>query len=72
MSTYWPLYRSASNVIDENNKKFLKRNREEEEEEKKKNTVLVSIHKIIYIRSNGHIHTYIYIYSTHKIENEDT
>ncbi len=28
MSTYWPLYISASNVIDENNDKFLKRNRE--------------------------------------------
>jgi hypothetical protein len=36
MSTYWPLYRSASNVIDENNKKFLKRNREEEEGKKEK------------------------------------
>jgi len=28
MSTYWPLYTNASNVIDENNEKFLKRNRE--------------------------------------------
>jgi len=29
MSTYWPLYISASNVIEKDNEKFLNRNREE-------------------------------------------
>jgi hypothetical protein len=71
MSTYWPLYRSASNVIDENNKKFLKRNREEEEEKKRKIPYLSQfIKSFTFDRTGTYIH--IYIYSTHKIENEDT
>jgi hypothetical protein len=50
MSTYWLLYISASNVIDDDDEKFLKRNRKE-----RKNIALISTHKIIFIRPNGHI-----------------